>query len=394
VSKPRIAIIISHPIQHFCPQYVSLAKKEDIVIKVFFASALGYKKYIDPNFKQEISWANLNLDRFDHVFLNGDDVIASDKYLDAPNLNNELDQYKPHLVIVHGYFQKYQRRAYQWAKKNNVKIAYGSDSELRHKRNILKEALKYFFIKHYFSSINYFLSVGNANEEYYQHYGVSTKKIIRMHFSIDIDFYKECFLKKKQLRKGIRQQYGIQDSEIALAVVGKLVDWKSQDHIIEAMQLLEQKGLILQLFIIGSGTMQEAWEQKSAALKKSKVHFTGFVKPEQLPGFYAATDIYVHPAAIEPHSLAISEAIYMGCPIIISDRCGSYGATDDVQIGKNGYVFRFGNINDLATQIELLVKNSEARSRFGEYSHTIAVEFQKRSHGYFMNQLSTYLVEI
>jgi glycosyltransferase involved in cell wall biosynthesis len=394
VNKPRIAIIISHPIQHFCPQYVSLAQKENIVIKVFFASALGYKKYIDPNFKKEISWSNLHLDKFDHVFLNGEQVIPSDKNLDAPNLNNELEQYNPDAIIIHGYFQKYQRRAYRWAKNNNVTIAYSSDSERRHKRNFIKEALKYFFIKRYFSTINYFLSVGNANEAYYQYYGVTVEKIIRMHFSIDIDFYKECFFKRQLLGNGIRQQYGIGESEIVLSVVGKLVDWKSQNHIIKAMQILEQKGLILKLFIIGSGTMQEDWEQQSTLLKNSKVHFTGFVNPEQLPGFYAATDIYIHPAAIEPHSLAISEAIYMACPVIISDRCGSYGETDDVQVGKNGYVFPYGDIQDLADKIELIATDSILRNSFSEYSHSIGVEFQKQSHGYFIDQLSTKLIEI
>ena len=58
----RVALIVSHPIQHFCPQYVSFAKNKDVVFKVFFGSALGLKKYYDPNFKKEISWANLKLD--------------------------------------------------------------------------------------------------------------------------------------------------------------------------------------------------------------------------------------------------------------------------------------------------------------------------------------------
>ena len=60
----RVAIVVSHPIQHFCPQYVSFAKNKNIELKVFFASALGYKKYADANFKKEISWGNLQLEKF------------------------------------------------------------------------------------------------------------------------------------------------------------------------------------------------------------------------------------------------------------------------------------------------------------------------------------------
>ena len=71
----RIAIVISHPIQHFCPQYVSFSENPNIILKVFFASTLGYKKYKDLNFDQEISWGNLNLDKFDHTFLNGEALL-------------------------------------------------------------------------------------------------------------------------------------------------------------------------------------------------------------------------------------------------------------------------------------------------------------------------------
>ncbi len=84
----RIAIVVSHPIQHFCPQYASWAKNSRVILKVLFASALGYKKYIDPNFGQEISWNNLRLNEFDHVFMNGDAVIPSNKDIDAVSLKS------------------------------------------------------------------------------------------------------------------------------------------------------------------------------------------------------------------------------------------------------------------------------------------------------------------
>ena len=51
------------------------------------------------------------------------------------------------------------------------------------------------------------------------------------------------------------------------------------------------------------------------------------------------------------HSLSISEAIYMGCPVIISDKCGSYGETDDVQVNKNGFVFECENVVQLKSYI-------------------------------------------
>jgi glycosyltransferase involved in cell wall biosynthesis len=379
-DKLRIAIVISHPIQHFCPQYVSFTENRSIEFKVFFASTLGYKKYTDVNFGKEISWDNLQLDKFEHIFLNGDELLQADKNLDAPSLNDQLDEYIPSIIFTYGYFQKLQRRAYRWALQNKVTIAYISDSELRHKRNPAKEVLKSIYLRNYFSHIDLFLTMGNANEHFYKKYGVADNKMIRMHYPIDFVSYQKNYDQKGLLRDKIRNQYRIKKTEIVLCVVGKLVKWKNQDHIIEALKLLECEGLYLTLFILGSGEMKEQWEQKSKKLIKSRVIFPGFINIQELPSYYAATDIYVHPASLEPHSVAISEAIMMGCPIVLSDRCGSYGKDDDVQIEKNGYVFEFGNIEDLAQKIKLLAVNEERRKLFGSYSHQIALVFQQRSH--------------
>ncbi len=394
IFKNKIAVVVSHPIQHFCPQYASFSENKGVDVKVFFGSALGLKKYIDPNFKTEISWSNLYLDQFNHIFLNGKKVIPSNSNLDALTLEKELSEFNPQIVIIYGYFQKLQRRAHRWATTKKRKLAYISDSELRHKRNPFKELFKYFFIKRYFSQINYFLSVGDANEIFYRKYGLKNDRLIRMHFPIDLNLYEKSFIKRDLLRRKIREQHDIKENEIVVSVVGKLVQWKNQDHIIKAMKLLENQGKYMHLFIVGSGEMMESWKKIAIELKYSKVYFTGFVKTEELPNYYAASDLYVHPASVEPHSIAVSEAIYMGCPIIISDRCGSYGPNDDVQEGKNGFVYSFGNINQLSQKMAVLAINSDLRKSFGIYSHQISKSFQLCSHYEMLKELSSKLSKV
>ncbi len=386
-GKIKIAIVVSHPIQHFCPQYVSFAENENIALKVFFGSALGYKKYVDVHFKEEIAWSNLSLHKFEHIFLNGDAVLQADKHLDATSLEKELELFNPSLLIGYGYFQKLQRRAKRWALKNHLPIAYISDAEGRQKRQPVKELVKSWMLTRYFKSINYFLTVGDANEVYYRRYGVSDKKMLRMHFPIDVKQYSKSFEDKEILRKNIREKYGIRENEIVLSVVGKLSSWKNQDHIMEAMKILEQKNLVTHLFILGSGQQKEAWEQKAKELKQSKVYFPGFVSIEELPAYYAATNFYVHPASVEPHSIAISEAIYIGCPVILSDRCGSYGETDDVKDGTNGMVFPFGDIPALAAAIEKLAKDEELRKSYSDSSHARALVFQEMAHKKIIEKL-------
>lgn len=379
-EKLRIAIVVSHPIQHFCPQYASFSTIDCINCKVFFASALGYKKYFDPSFGKEISWGNLYLDKFDHYFMNGEAILPPDKRLDAVTLESDLEKYAPDVILIYGYYQRLQRRAHRWAVKNKVKIGYISDSEHKQHRSIIKKLVKGIFIRRYFSAIDFFLSVGDSNEDYYKYYGVRSEKIVRMHFPIDLYQYKNAYANKEALNKKIRNEYSIKDNEIVVSVVGKLVSWKSQEKMIAAMEILEKRSIYIHLFIIGSGNDLEKLKERSKKLKFNKVHFTGFVSVEDLPAYYAASDIYVHPAAIEPHSIAISEAIYMGCPVIISDRCGSYGINDDVQEGKNGFVYQYQNINQLAAKVEQLVLDESQRKSFGEYSHYLSSMFQQTAH--------------
>jgi glycosyltransferase involved in cell wall biosynthesis len=388
--KYRIALVISHPIQHFCPQYASFAKEQDISLKVFFASKLGLEKYVDVQFGEVISWGNLRIEEFDHEFLNNE-VIQPDSNIDAPALDNALEKFSPDLVISYGYYQKLQRRAAKWANRKHVPLAYISDSERRQKRSKLKELIKYPFLGIYFRRMSYFLTVGNANEEFYSFYGVKREKFIRMHFPIDVELYERSYAEYESMRKDIRARYFIADSDFLISVVGKLVPWKNQDHIIEAMERLEKQGVYTVLFVIGSGEKLNEWENKAKKLSKSRVIFTGFTDIGILPSYYAATDLYVHPASVEPHSIAISEAIYMGCPVLLSDTCGSYGQDDDVQVTKNGHVYSFGNIEKLAAGIKWFVEHPLERKRMSEFSHELGVIHQQTAHSGVIKSLVSKL---
>jgi glycosyltransferase involved in cell wall biosynthesis len=384
----KIAIVISHPVQHFCPMYASWASIEGIELKVFFGSNLGAVKYIDINFNKEIQWNNLYLDNFSHEFLNANKTLESEPSLDSDNLDSKLSEFAPELLIHYGYFHKLAKHARSWAIKNKVKIAYISDAEHRQKRPFWKEILKFPFLYFFFKKEDYFFSVGDANEKYYSFYGVPKEKMKRMHFAIDIRNFDIAFENKKVLRNNFRNHHNISAQAIVLSVVGKLVDSKSQDHLIKLLLQLEQfyPSQMFHLLIAGSGPMEKQWKELATNIKHNKIHFLGFVSTSNLPTIYAASDIYVHPSMRDAHSLSISEAIYMGCPIIVSNTCGSWGDNDDVQIGKNGYVYQYGNLIELQQQIFQIINKNKLET-FGEYSIEISRKFQQQAHFHMIKNL-------
>jgi len=98
------------------------------------------------------------------------------------------------------------------------------------------------------------------------------------------------------------------------------------------------------------------------------VKMPGFIGVDELPEFYVASDVYAHPSMGDPHPLAISEALYCSLPVVVSDQVGSIGPTDDVQNGKNGWVYRTGDIATLAAILGNLIDHPEVRLKAGAES--------------------------
>lgn len=386
IQSPRIAIVVSHPIQHFCPQYASFAKMENAKVKVFFGSCMGRDSYVDKNFGTTVSWGRLYLDEFDHCFLNGDQALPADAQLDAASLDSALNEFAPDVVIVYGHFQKLSRRAVRWARHAGCKLAYIADSEPRQHQSWKRRLLRSWRAR-YFHPFDFFLTVGDANEEFYIQHGVPSHRFVRMHFSIDKRLYDAAFTNRQQLSSELRAKLAIPADALVVSVVGKLVSWKSQDHLIDLAIQMRAHHANMRYLVIGSGPDEVAWKKRAQAQGADEVVWAGFVSPADLPAYYAATDIYLHPARIEPHSLAISEAIYMGRPVICSDTCGSYGDGDDVQVGLNGFVYSYGNMLELTGQVAKLAHQPGLRQRMGAHSEKISRGFQALSHGGSLQRL-------
>ena len=129
-----MAVVVSHAVQHFCPQYASWAKLPGVDLQVFLASDHGLSAYADQGFGREVKWDGIRLD-FPHQFLRDAQGRAVADDLDAPDLADRLSTFSPDVVVVYGYSQRLQRRAVRWAKSAGAAVLMTSDSELRASRS-------------------------------------------------------------------------------------------------------------------------------------------------------------------------------------------------------------------------------------------------------------------
>ena len=123
---------------------------------------------------------------------------------------------------------------------------------------------------------------------------------------------------------------------IKLITVGRLAPWKNVNTIIEAVHLLKNQDLKINLIIVGSGPEDlDLKKQVSNLNLTNEVIFTGQKKYSDLKEYYKSADIYIQASGYEGLPHVLLEAINFDLAIISTP----IGGTNEIlQDGKNGFI--------------------------------------------------------
>ena len=102
-----------------------------------------------------------------------------------------------------------------------------------------------------------------------------------------------------------------------------------------------------------------------------RVHFGGQVGQRDLPRWYHMADIYISPSHVDGSSVSLLEALACGMPCLVSDIAGN---KEWVEEGVNGWLFRDGDVDDLAEKILLAIKSKRSWGRIGKAARKVAEE--------------------
>lgn len=125
--------------------------------------------------------------------------------------------------------------------------------------------------------------------------------------------------------------------------------------------------------IVGEGSEKERLKNLAVSLDVvDSVSFIGFVLNDELPRYLNATDVYVS-TSLSDGGIAASTAEAMSCglPVIVTDVANNRMWVED---GVNGFVIPIKNRKMLAERIIYLLKNEDARRRFGNINRKIIEE--------------------
>jgi phosphatidylinositol alpha-1,6-mannosyltransferase len=154
-----------------------------------------------------------------------------------------------------------------------------------------------------------------------------------------------------------------------VAFVGRLIDWKGVDDLIDAAALASKQLPDLRVVIAGSGPLREHLDGRVAELGLSThVHLTGWLAREDVTALQAAADVVVVPSRTgadgsrEAQGLAVVEAMALG-KAVLATRTG--GIPDAISDGENGLLVEQNDPAALAAGIVRLAGDQELTARLG-----------------------------
>lgn len=152
-----------------------------------------------------------------------------------------------------------------------------------------------------------------------------------------------------------RRDLGLDPGPV-LGFVGGLRPWHGVADLLRAAAHLRARQREVQLLIVGDGPLRTDLETLAAELGlEGRVHFTGAVAHDAVPGLLKLMDVAVAPYAAAPGGgsfyfspLKVFEYLAAACPVVAAD-CGQLRSL--LQPGRTGLLYRPGDSADLAAAL-------------------------------------------
>ncbi|NTU82617.1 MAG: glycosyltransferase family 4 protein [Chloroflexales bacterium] len=200
--------------------------------------------------------------------------------------------------------------------------------------------------------------------------GVDPRRVAVIPSAIDVD---ECLgYVRPALRADLRARLGLDQADLALMSVGRLERNKGFHVLIEALaRLAGDLPPRWRWLLVGNGKERAALETLARQAGVAEhVTFVGRLDDDELHSLYEEVDLVVHPTLYEGSSLVTLEGMIHRKPMVAS---AAGGIPDKVFDGRNGYLIRPGDVDDLVVKLRLALAQRERWPAWGEESVRIVV---------------------
>ena len=151
---------------------------------------------------------------------------------------------------------------------------------------------------------------------------------------------------KPEVRKRIREQYGIAEDDFLVMTGGKIDQWKTQTLLLmQAVQNIQSDRV--KLIVFGSVT-PDLKDKVQALADGTKVQYIGWVQSQDSYQYFAAADLVVFPGR---HSVFWEQVAAQGIPML----CKKWPGTTHVDIGGNVAFLTEDSVEEIQGKLEQLL---------------------------------------
>lgn len=152
------------------------------------------------------------------------------------------------------------------------------------------------------------------------------------------DFYIEQLkYSEEQLKQQINEKYNLTPDKLVFLFLGRIVAQKNIYFVVDALSLLDQKGIDFKMFFVGNGPDENALIKHIKSKKlQDKIVLTGRIDDKnELASYYARSDLFLFPSVYDTSSLVQIEASALHTPsVLLKDTATAQTVTHEI----NGYI--------------------------------------------------------
>jgi glycosyltransferase involved in cell wall biosynthesis len=310
-----------------------------------------------------------------------------------------LEQANPDVVAVNGWNNFGSLAAANCCVERGLPMVVMSESARGDQpRTWWKERIKRQLINLYSAA----LVGGRRHVDYLVELGMPGDRIFTGYDVVDNEYFRQEAEEVRSQRSEIRQKYGLPENYFLASA--RFIEKKNLPMLIRAYARYRELAGDRDggqrttgngpwdLVLLGDGPLRETLNSQLATLNlHGHVHLPGFKEYSELPVYYAFARAFVHASMTEQWGLVVNEAVALGLPVIVSNRCGCVPEL----VTDNGFTFDPASEHELAARLlEVASLSDHDLEHFAEASRRIAARFGPDRFGEGLERAATMAIKL
>jgi len=293
----------------------------------------------------------------------------------AEKLLTEIKNFAPHVAIISGWDMPVYRKVARTLRKQGVYVIGAVDNPWH---GSLKQRIGVFVSPWYVTPLFDVLWVpGERGATFARYLGFSGEHIMQGLYSADCARFSVIGeWREKQDQASWPRRF---------LFAGRFSREKGIEDLVSAYQLYKEvTERPWDLWVAGNGPLDGLLSNIDG------VRLLGFIQPEYFDQILRQVGVFVLPSHYDPWPLVIHEMTLAGLPILCSRQCGS--SVELVQDGYNGFLFDAGDVDGLASLLQLVSSKDIDLLEMGRRSTILSNRYSPEQWAdYLIDHISRYV---